>query len=228
MSPETWRQHWVHEKCQVALRLSQGEAGGSYAEAAILVCAALSALAAELWKGVGIDRSRFIELLVRLGPQAHFCRTISVLLLVQHLRNDARELEAETLSHTFLVPNTARVITGPEVDNGEDDILNICPQLELKELRSFSYTSVLYGEIRSSYAHEYRPGEQADSWPMTMLPDQRVSYINRLADDLKMKRLIHFHLEWLAHLPVELAMVVDGLAPTLPQTTPSIWWVQGG
>jgi hypothetical protein len=85
MSSQTWRQHWVAEKCRVADRLSRGEAGGSYAEAAIIVCAALSALAAELWDGRNIDRVRFVEMLVRLGAQASECSRISIPLLVQHL-----------------------------------------------------------------------------------------------------------------------------------------------
>ena len=64
MASQTWRQNWVREKCGIATRLFHGETGASYAEAVILVCAAMSALAAELWKDRGIDRARFVEMLV--------------------------------------------------------------------------------------------------------------------------------------------------------------------
>jgi hypothetical protein len=228
MPSENWRRHWVAEKCKVAERLSRGEAGGGYAEAAILVCATLSALAAELWDGTGIDRVRFIEMLVRLGPEAGTCGTISVPLLTQHLEASGREAYAKQLQRAFSVPSIARVLTGPEVDRAESEILAVCPGVDLEEVRRFSYASILYGEVRSSYAHDYRPGELADSWPMTMLQDQKVSYINRLCEDLQTRRLVHFHLEWLTALPVELAGVVDSLAVALPQTRPTAWWAKGG
>lgn len=227
MPSQTWRQNWIAEKCRVVDRLSRGEAGGSYAEAAILVCATFNALAAELWVGRCIDRFRFVEMLVRLGPQASECSRVSIPLLVQHLEATSRELEAQQIQHAFSLPSTGRVVTGPDVDQCEKDVLSIYPQLNLKELRSFSYASVLYGEIRSSYAHEYKPGDRADSWPMTMLADQKVSYINRLNDSLKMHRLVHFHIEWLAQLAVELASVVDRLAEELPLPQPTVWWIEG-
>lgn len=224
MSSQTWRRDWVTEKCDVAARLSRGEAGGSYAEAAIVVCAALSALAAELWEGPRIDRVRFIEMLTQFGPQSHHCKTVSVPLLVQHLSDDSRSSDALKIQQAFSLPTSARVLTGPDVDKGEQDVLSVCPQLNLKEVRGFSYASILYSEIRSSYAHQYRPGEQADSWPMTMLTDQKISYINRMTDRKEMSRLVHVHIEWVMQLAIELASVVDQLANTLPLPKPQAWW----
>jgi hypothetical protein len=226
MPSQTWRRDWVTEKCQVAARLSQGEAGGGYAEAVILICAALSALSAELWDGRGIDRCRFIEMLVRVGHNTSDFTTVSIPLLVQHLDNSSRKSEALQMQRAFSLPSSARVVTGPEVDKSEKDVLSICPQLDLKEVRRFSYASILYSEIRSSYAHEYRSGELADSWPMTMLADQQVSYINRMTDDSEMRRLVHFHVEWLAQIAIELASAVDNLEVTLPR--PPVWWIDEG
>lgn len=228
MSSQTWRQNWVTEKCLVANRLSLGEAGGSYAEAAILVCATLNALAAELWDGFKIDRARFVEMLVRHGSQASECSKVSIPLLAQYLESNSRVLEAQKIQRAFSLPNSALVVTGPDVDQREEAVLSICPQLDLKELRRFSYAAVLYEEIRSSYAHEYKPGERADSWPMTMLANQKVSYINRMDDSVKMRRLIHFHIEWIVQLAVDLASVVDRVADDLPQPKPTVWWISGG
>jgi len=211
----------------LATRLSRGEAGGGYAEAAILVCAALNALAAELWPGTSIDRVRFIEMLVKLGPEASTCSTISVPLLIQHLTSTKNVADAEKLQRAFAVPQISRVLTDPEVDQPESAILAVCPALNLEMLRQFSYASILYSEIRSSYAHQYQPGERAGSWPMTMLHDQKVSYINRLCDDLQSRRLLHFHIDWLLALPVELAGVTDGLSSGLPNPQPKIWWAKG-
>ena len=225
---QTWRQYWVAEKCRVAERLSSGEAGGGYAEASILVCAVLSALAAELWVGRNIDRARFTEMLVRHGASANECRRVSIPLLVQYLEANSSVLEAQEIRHAFSLPNSARVVTGPDVDQLEQDVFSVCPQLELKVLRGFSYASVLYSEIRSSYAHEYKPGEFADSWPMTTLAYQNVSYINRMDDSSIMRRLVHFHIEWLVQLANELASVVDMQADVLPLSKPAVWWIDGG
>lgn len=225
MSDQTWRQRWVTDKCQVALCLSKGEAGGSYAEAAILICATLSALSAELWEGRKIDRQRFIEMLTRIGSYTKECTTISIPLLVQHLENESRKSEAQKIQQAFSLPSTARVLTGPEVDKSEQEILSICPQLDVKDIRGFSYASILYSEVRSSYAHEYRPGKRSDSWPMTMLDKQQVSYINRINDELKMQRLVHFHVEWLAQLAIDLASTIDNLVAFPPR--PPVWWVDG-
>lgn len=227
MSSRTWRQEWVSEKCDVAARLSRGEAGGGYAESAIVVCAALSALSAELWDGRGIDRVRFIEMLTQIGPRSAECKTVSIPLLVQHFNTSSRKSDALKIQQAFLLPSSTRVITGPDVDKSEQDVLSVCPQLDLKKLRSFSYASILYREIRSSYAHEYRPGEQADSWPMTMLADQRVSYINRKTNELEMRRLVHVHIEWVVQLAADLASAVDQLACTLPLPKPQVWWADG-
>lgn len=225
---QTWRQNWVADKCRVADRLSCGEAGGGYAEASILVCAALNALAAELWVGRNIDRVRFTEMLVRLGVSANECRRVCIPLLVQHLEAASRMLEAQKIQQAFSLPYGALVVTGPDVDQHEQDILSVYPQLELKMLRGFSYASVLYSEIRSSYAHEYRPGKFAGSWPMTMLANQKVSYINIMDDSLIMRRLVHFHIEWLVQLANELARVVDMQADALPLSKPTVWWLDGG
>jgi hypothetical protein len=228
VSSQTWRRDWVSEKCDVATRLSNGDAGGGYAESAILVCAALSALSAELWVGRGIDRVRFIEMLARFGTNSNDCKLISIPLLVQHLNNSSRSSEALQMQHAFALSSTARVLVGPDVDKNEDTVLSICPQLDLQEVRRFSYASILYSEVRSSYAHEYRSGEQADSWPMTMLPDQHVSYINRITDSLEMRRLIHIHSGWFVQIAIELASAVDNLANTLPLPKPQVWWADGG
>ena len=228
ISSFTWREYWVTEKCKLAARLNGGEAGGSYAEAALVVCAALSALSAELWSGRGIDRVRFIEMLARHGPNPSDNTIVSVPLLIQHLEGSSRSSEAIEIRDTFWVPNTALVVTGPKVDRNEDDILALLPQLDLKEVRQFSYASLLYREVRSSYVHDYRPGKQADSWPMTVLADQRISYINRIADDMKMQRLVHFHFEWLAQLAIQMASSTDKNAATLPNPRPKVWWADGG
>jgi len=229
MAPQSWRCGWVTEKCGIASALARGEAGGSYSEAAILVCAALSALAAEVWPGRGLDRARFIELLVRFGSSPKFPMTISVPLLVQHLETTTSKASVKPLMNTLLAFSPTRVVTGSEVDKREGELMSISPILIPKTIRKFSYACLLYEEVRSSYAHEYRLGNKADSWPMTTRDGQSVSYVNRLlATDIpETGRLIHFHIEWLTKLAIDLASSIDALSTTLPRQAPTSWWIDG-
>jgi hypothetical protein len=228
VTAHNWRFEWVSEKCKIASALARGEAGGSYSEAVILVCAVLNALAAEVWPGRGIDKARFVELLVRLGPSLHEPKTISVPLLIRHLDTEF-PANAAILRKKFLDFSKTRVVTGPEIDKMEDELISLCPDLAPTVVRKYSYACLLYEEVRSSYAHEYKTGEKADSWPMTMASDQSVSYVNRilLTGIPETVRLIHFHIDWLTQLVVDLALCIDGLSTTLPRQLPSQWWIKG-
>jgi hypothetical protein len=224
---ESWRYDWVTEKCSIATALARGEAGGTYSEAIILVCSTLSALAAEVWPGRHIDRARFIELLVRFSPTPSLPMTISLPLFIQDCELNSTKLIAKLLSDTFLPFSTTRVVNGSEVDKSESEVLSICSNFTPKNIRKFSYACLLYEEVRSAYAHEYKPGAKADSWPMTMSGNQLVSYVNRLLDPRtpETTRLIHFHIEWLAKLAVDIAKSIDNDCATLPRKAPANWWI---
>lgn len=219
----------MREKCEIAEALSRGEAGGTYSESTILVCAALSALSAEIWPGRGIDRKRFVELLVRLGASTTISRSISVPLLVQHLAVTGDQANAAALTKALLAFSPTRIVTGPEVDRAEAEVLALCPSLDLKAIREHSYACLLYEEVRCSYAHEYRPGNRADSWAMTQYIGQAVSYVNRLLEPgtPRTGRFIHFHIEWLSQMAVNLAGSVDNLASTIPRPVSAAWWIDG-
>ena len=229
MATQSWRCNWVSEKCEVARALARGEAGGSYSEAAILVCAAFNALAAEVWPGRNIDRARFIELVVRLGTSPKLLMTISTPLLVRHLETSHAKASAALLRNKFLNFSPTRVVTGLEVDRMEDELMSICPDLTPRSIRKFSYACLLYEEVRTSYAHEYKPGAKADSWPMTMSEDQSVSYVNRLlvAGVPETGRLIHFHITWLTKIAVDIASSIDAIDRVLPHQVPTNWWIDG-
>jgi len=229
MASMSWRADWVREKCEIATALSQGEAGGTYSESTILVCAALSALSAEVWLDRGIDRKRFVELLVRFGSSTTTLTTISVPLLVQHLTAAGDHANSAVLMKALLSFSPTRIVSGPEVDRAEAEILTLCPSLERKTIRGHSYACLLYEEVRSSYAHEYRPGSRADSWAMTQYAGQAVSYVNRLLEPgiPETNRFIHFHSEWLTQMATDLAASIDALASTIPRSVPAAWWIDG-
>src|SRR4051794_35165887 len=58
--PVEWRADWAMRKCKLALNLSRGDCGGSYGDGVIILCAAISALAAEAWPSRVRDKKRFV------------------------------------------------------------------------------------------------------------------------------------------------------------------------
>lgn len=223
VSTEDWRSSWVESKCSVALALHSEIASTGYAEAIILLCAVLSAISAKVWPGRRIDRVRFVELLLRFSTNGPSAATISVPILIQSLRDSASTGEANILEKHFLKFDSTRVLTGADVDKTEQELLSVSPSIPSSTLRNCSYAALLYEDVRSAYAHEYGPGPRADSWPMTSSHDPKVSYINRLTDNGP-KRLIHFHVEWVAHLAKSIAASLASI--TLPLDAPQVWWLE--
>lgn len=222
---DMWRTEWIEKKRQIAISLNAGDCGGTYGEAVIILCATLSALAADVWKGKRIDRVRFVELIADISPVSLEWKKISIPLLVDYLRNEGRDAERKCIENSFLNYGLTDVLIGDNIDRSETEILTVCNTLSSKERRKHSYANLLYKEIRSGYAHEYRPGLSAESWPQTGKM-ARVSYVNWI-DDSKPQRRIHFHVDWVANLAVETAKVVDSVAASLPCKQPSGWWIDG-
>ncbi|MFA6051347.1 MAG: hypothetical protein WC762_02025 [Methylobacter sp.] len=217
----SWLKEWSHKKVELALRLNNGDCGGSYAEAVIILCSVLSGIAAEVWPGRNQDRNRFVELLVKYTDASFNCQKVSVPLLVGAVRNNGDIQLADKIKRDLMLFSDARVITGDDVDKTIDELKAAYPSIDLTILKKNSYACVLYEEIRSGYVHEYRPGERSDSWAMTA-GQSSISYINRVD---KPDRLIYFNVEWLAKLIGE---VVDTLSkfesmPVFNAYSP--WWL---
>lgn len=230
MQNDDWRLNWVKQKCTLALHVSSSMPEAGYGEAALIICAALSAMSAEVWPGnSGIDRSRFCELLIRYSDRTYGANTISLPLLIQFLNKNGNAGEATKLKQLIKHRESPLVVTGDEVDVNEERVLEGCPTMSIELVRRFSYASLLYREVRSSYAHEYGPGASSCQWPMTTKQGAQISYVNRLVDDnkrLTQIRLIHFHAEWLAALAVSIAESLCG--KSTPVCRPDQWWTAGG
>lgn len=229
------RSTFTRTKQSMALRLASGECAGSYGDAVIILCAAISALAADVWPRQNNDkndRRKFVEALTALARGLGTTR-ISIPLLVAFLRGPdskvADTLEvADTLGTAFLNFDPTQVLTGDEVDKSEQEIARLCPRLKPKEIRQFSYANLLYEEIRCGYAHAYSPGKRAESWPLNM-QEAPVSYHNKVIysnNEAIRSRLIHFRVEWIADVAVTIATAVDAMDPTLLPYPPR-WWIDG-
>jgi hypothetical protein len=227
MSLETWRTDWIKTKRDIAKCLEKGACDGSYGEAVIILCAAISALAADVWPGRGKDRYRFIELLAKF----ELCTTrISIPILVEVLSNQGRCSESNALKKAFLNYNQFQNLTG-YVDKFENEILGICPSLNRKEIRAFSYATLLYEEIRCSYSHQYGPGAKAASWNMGTQPSRTgVTYLNEDSNGIY-KRYIHFDVQWIGDGAIAVASAIDAIehtGMTVQRNDPGTWWVDGG
>jgi hypothetical protein len=213
---------WASKKCEIALRLASGECGGSYEEAVIILCAAISGLAAQVWPGDGKDRVRFVEVLKEFAPAEIAVTQISVPILVDVLRHAEPPTACEGLEKSLVDFGPTRVLTGQEVDKSEAEILAACGTVSTKEIRGCSYAALLYREIRCPYAHEYRAGSRADPSPMSGASGSLVSYVNWVHTC----RHIHFHVELIAQLVLAIATGIDGTT-TPRQAEPQQWWVNG-
>ena len=187
----------------------------------MILCAVLSALAAEVWPGRRHDKARFVELLKDFAPVEFNVTRISIPLLVAHLRDKGLYRESEIIRKAFLDYLPSQVLTGDDVDKSETDILALCNALDIKDLRINSYASLLYGEIRSGYAHEYRTGQLSDPWPMTR-EETSISYVNWAC---KPDKHIHFHVPWMSKLVLSVAGAIDAIGECLPRPKPKNSWL---
>lgn len=124
-----WRTDWVKKKVRVAAQLANGDCGGLYGDAALILCSCLSALAAEVWPGKGMDRNRFVELLEKYCKPSFGSTRLSIPLLVGDLRRFNRP-EATLIDSKFLQQfNPRQVLRGEEVDRNENEIRAACGSL---------------------------------------------------------------------------------------------------
>lgn len=215
---------WVTKKKEIALNLANGECGGSYAEAMLILCSALSALAAEVWPGKRIDQKRFVELLKEYSPPDLNATDISIPILVWHLKKAGMSAETKQIKEAFLSFPYTQVLTGNDVDRAENEILLVCNTISIKDIRDCSYANLLYREVRSSYTHEYQVGDRADPWQMTRKSEVNVSYVNWVDDP---DRHIHFHVGWVAELAVSTAQKLDKIMSPITRNQPAKWWIEG-
>jgi hypothetical protein len=220
---EKWRKNWAEKKTNIALRLNGGECSGSYGEAVIILCTVLSAFAAEVWPGERKDRARFVELLKEFAPLKYKVTRISIPLLIAYLKDNQRTKESEVIRDSFLKGDPSLVLTGDDIDRSETEIMMLCNTLEIKDLRYHSYANLLYTEVRSGYAHEYKTGKLTDPWPMTK-KESFISYVNWAC---KPDRHIHFHVSGIAKLVLSIAEAIDTIGTTLPRNDPQNWWIYG-
>jgi hypothetical protein len=197
------------------------------ADAEIILCCALGALATKLWPGRGIDQRRFVQLLVDFGKPETNLVLISTPALYWQLREGGDVTSAIHLANHFYPGDPKQTLSPIRVDRDETEILTAFQQLDLKLIRRASYASIIYNDLRCGLVHEYDI-----SAPMTSFDfnENRTtpSYFN-ITDELDQTRT-------LLHLPfVFIVDTLDRIAESLfnywdtashwEQAVPVRWWI---
>lgn len=222
----------VERKLGVVQAPAEGQCGGSYSDACILISGMVSGIAADLWPREGIDKKRFIEVWARYADPALSPLLISTPLLVDFLRRNRRVQEAKTIealrAQAFGPGHQSRVVTSADVDIPEQETLSVCPQLGPGGVRAYSYPAVFYQHVRSALVHEYHLGDAATTWPMTK-SEASVSYANVVdwKKPSRQYRQIHYHIPWLLEVVRSIAKNTQTVLESAPLPSPTPWWVEG-
>jgi len=223
--------NFINRKIEAAMMLGNGQCNGDYSDACVLLSALLSGIAAELWPGKDhIDGKPFVELWARYTDPNLEPVLISVPFARQFLRKSQRYNDVEAIEKArpdmFGLGHSGRILLGSDVDMNEVDLLKITT-LTSHEARQHSYPAIFYKHVRSNLAHEYKLSAEAASHFLTRR-EANVSYNNRvdMTEAEVTRRLIHFHVEWIAKITRSIASNVAVFVDaneTIPR--PARWWI---
>jgi hypothetical protein len=219
---------FVEQKIKTAQAIAAGCCGGTYAEGSLILCSIISAMSAIAWPGDHIDKKRFVEIITRY-PLEIDPKKVSRPLLVQ---------DGKVCNLRIGISEKAFKLTEAN-DLNEEDVVKLCPDLKLAEIRKYSYAHLLYEQIRCSYAHEYRIGQKAsdhDSIRQKLnINESDISYVYTNRDNPTSRQVIHFPLKWIASVAEGVARGLDiepskkGKIPfeELFLGVPTPWWLEG-
>ena len=198
---------WMQGKKEIAQALAQGECGGTYAEAAIILCAGISAMASFCWPRRDNDKARFIEVIVTFCSKTIDPTIISVPLLADKSELWRRRLPITSKSYWLTVKH----------DLPEDRVASMCAGLSAdlkKEIRQYSYAALLYKELRCNFMHEYRVGARASvsdaARSVFKVGATDISYVYPVEDPgVPTQRRIHFPLDWIVEIAASVAKGID-------------------
>ncbi len=167
----TWKQTsrqrmqlWFDNRLTVAervLAMSDGQQLNTDFDAQILICCALSTVAAKMWPGKHIDRARFIELLVKYCDFRPHPSTISIPALMRKLSGKPERTE---VSRYFWQVNPYAVVPAANFDRSESAIVAKVPSIPLCDIRDASYAAILYEDLRSGLIHEHDLQDNLMDW----------------------------------------------------------------
>jgi hypothetical protein len=185
-----------------------------YADLVLIITAVLSACASRRWKGKGIDKKRFIELLINHSPEDFHTSWVSVPALLNEglIRKDQTPYGKP--GHDI------EVFRDGEIDMSIEDARKRYPEVPCKKLKKFCYASLIYEWLRCGYSHEYWAHENITHVPATRR-NARVSYIARGTNN-GTRIMVSFHPDYL----IKLAEHHVSILPCSSSELPCCWWIE--
>jgi hypothetical protein len=206
---------FLEDRIKLVKNLSSVE-GVGYADIVLIITAVISACSSVKWPGKGIDKKRFIELLVNHSPSSFRTSWVSIPALINSgLVNESDTRYSDSGQGT-------RIFIDDEIDLSLSDTNSQYPQIQMKDIKKHSYASLIYEWLRCGYAHEYCPHSSITEVQASS-KQARVSYIGRRTNG-KTKRMVVFHLDYLLNLAkYHVSNLNDS---SIPQ--PQQWWSEQG
>ena len=207
---------YLIERVEFAKSLYKDHELATYHDITLILTAVLSACASRTWTGIGIDRVRFLELLINHSDAKHKTSNVSIPFLINDGLIDNSKTE-------WGKPGRAtRILTDSEVDMPVEQAQCIYPSLDLKNLKMYSYAQLIYKFLRCGYAHSYYlDGDLSHVAHSDRYPDTRMSYIGMINDQGKIvRRRACFHIEYL----IDLAEYHAHSLKSEPISQPAEWW----
>lgn len=161
-------QDWFRRRLEIADGLAKDPTAVFDAE--ILLCCAMSALAATAWPGERKDHKRYIEFLVHFVRSEPDMRLISVPVLAQRLEQDPSYFRGGRSLRDRFFPELGRIYDYREVDKTEAEILTVLPSPPppIATIRESSYASIIYSDLRSGLVHEYALSNDLADFPLSI------------------------------------------------------------
>jgi hypothetical protein len=175
-------QEWFQKRIQIADEVVAKYPRDGIMDAELVLCCAISGLAAIMWPGEGLDKFRYTQFLVKFAPPAAKIQTVGLYYLIEKL-DKTNPAEAQILINSFfssrseydgklfldngslpaslmlkIVPNASTI------DQPESAILSLLPAISLKEVRASSYAAIIYSNLRNSLVHQYQFPESLASY----------------------------------------------------------------
>ena len=205
---------FLQARIELAKYLAENVRGAHYADVVLILTAVISACASRRWPGTGIDRKRFVELLVRYSPPHFHTSWISL----PDLLGDY----PDALIRPPGIPDTS-IRCGEDVDKDYREAEGSFSDYRPEQIRKDSYATLIYERHRCGSAHEYWAGGNNVTHVPPSSQKARVTYIAR-GTPRGFRRMLAFHLEYLIDLSAHHAANLPEEACKEPPT----WWIDGG
>ena len=206
--------HFLKGRLDIAKALSSYIPGATYADVVLIITAVLSACASLRWPGRGIDKKRFIELLVLHSPVDFHTSWISIPALINQGFISEEEMP-------YKKGNFTRIFCGEEIDLPINEASVRYPNVPNEQFKQHCYASLIYEWLRCGYAHKYCPHENVTHVSPSH-KEARVSYIGRLIGENRRKRMLSFHLDYL----MSIAEYHISILASKKSSPPTTWWIE--